>query len=166
MVLQVNGNGLLSFYNEMPTFTNLSFPLDSPAVAAFYANFSSGQVFYRESVDPMILSQATEQVNRFFPWFRGQYSATAVFVATWYQVNYYQKNAFWTNTFQVAIITDGQESFVQFIYPPPFQWVESYSSSVDTGLSDAQAQAGFSAADGRTHMLRGSGSDQIRFLDR
>lgn len=167
--LQVNGNGLLSFNNELSSSTSSPFPLDYPAMAAFHANIDlrgSGQVFYRESADPRILSQATGLVSRFYPRFRGRYAATAVFVATWYQVGYYKKNADRTNTFQVAIITDGHESFVQFIYPSPIQWVQSYSGQSDAELPDAKAQAGFSAADGRIHMLRGSGSDQIRNLDR
>lgn len=167
--LQVNSNGLLSFNNEFPTSTNLPFPLDYPAMAAFYANIDlrgSGQVFYRESADPRILSQATALVGQSYPRFRGRYAATAVFVATWYQVGYYKKNADRVNTFQMAIITDGQESFVQFVYPSSVQWVQSYSGQSDTGQPDAKPQAGFSAADGRIYMLRGSGSDQIRNLDR
>ncbi|VVC26101.1 Hypothetical protein CINCED_3A019659 [Cinara cedri] len=164
----VNGNGLLSFNNEMPAFTNSPFPLDYPAMAAFYANIDprgSGQVFYRETGDPRTLSQATGLVGRFFPRLRGRYTATSVFVATWYEVGYYKKNADRTNTFQVAIISDGRESFVQFIYPSPIQWVQSNSELTNTGL-ETKAQAGFSAADGRIYMLRGSGSDQIRNLDR
>lgn len=67
---------------------------------------------------------------------------------------------------QVAIITDGHESFVQFVYPAPIQWVQTFSGLAEVGLPDAKAQAGFSAADGRIHLLRGSGSDQIHNLDR
>lgn len=165
----MNSNGLVSFNNEMPTFYNVPFPLDYPALTAFYANIDlrgSGQVYYRETRDSRILSQVNDLIARFYPRFQGQFVATSVFVATWHQVGYYKKNADKTNTFQVTIITDGRESFVQFVYPSPIQWVQSFSEIAEVGLPDAKAQAGFSAADGRIHVLRGSGSDQIHNLDR
>lgn len=165
----MNSNGLVSFNNEMPTFFNVPFPLDYPALTAFYANIDlrgSGQVYYREARDPRTLSLANDLVARFYPRLRGQFAAASVFVATWHRVGYYKKNADRTNTFQVAIITDGRESFAQFVYPSPIQWVQTFSGLAEVGLPDAKAQAGFSAADGRIHLLRGSGSDQIHNLDR
>lgn len=165
----MNSNGLVSFNNEMPSFYNVPFPLDYPALAAFYANVDlrgSGQVYYRETRDPRVAAQATALVGRFYPRLRGRFAAAAVFVATWHRVGYYKRNADKTNTFQVAVITDGRESFVQFAYPAPIQWAQSFSGLAEVGLPDAKAQAGFSAADGRIHVLRGSGSDQIHNLDK
>ncbi|XP_050523369.1 nidogen isoform X2 [Daktulosphaira vitifoliae] len=164
----INSNGLVSFNSEMPTFFNVPFPLDYPAMAAFYANIDlrgSGQVYYRESRDSRVLGQVNELVRRFYPR-QSQFRAATAFIATWYQVGYYKKNADKTNTFQVVIFTDGFETFVLFEYPEPIQWVQSFSGIAETGLPDAKAQAGFSAADGRIHVLRGSGSDQIFNLDR
>ncbi|KAL5241702.1 hypothetical protein ACI65C_009112 [Semiaphis heraclei] len=166
----VNSNGLVSFNNEIPTFFNVPFPLDYPALAAFYANVDlrgSGQVYYREDRDPRTLGHVDSLVSRFYPRYQGRFAATSLFVATWHRVGYYKKNADRTNTFQVALATDGHETFVQFAYPSPIQWVQSFGGSADEGgLPDAKAQAGFSAADGRIYMLRGSGSDQIHNLDR
>lgn len=160
----------MSFNNEMPTFFNVPFPLDYPALAAFYANVDlrgSGQVYYREDRDQRTLAHANGLVSRFYPRYQGRFTATSVFVATWHRVGYYKKNADRTNTFQVAVATDGHETFVQFAYPSPVQWVQSFGGLADeVGLPDAKAQAGFSAADGRIHVLRGSGSDQIHNLDR
>lgn len=167
--VQVNSNGLVSFNNEMPSFFNVPFPLDYPALAAFYANIDlrgSGQVYYREARDQRTLAQADDLVSRFYPRYRGRFAAASVFVATWHQVGYYKKNADRTNTFQVALATDGHETFVQFAYPSPVQWVQSFGEMAAVGLPDSKAQAGFSAADGRIHMLRGSGSDQIHNLDK
>lgn len=167
---QVNSNGLVSFNTEMPTYYNVPFPLDYPALAAFYGNVDlrgSGQVYYRVATDPRARALADELVARLYPRYGGgRFAAAAVVVATWHQVGYYKKNADKTNTFQVAIATDGAESFVQFIYPSPVQWVQSFGGLDVVGLPDAKAQAGFSAADGRIHVLRGSGSDQIHNLDR
>lgn len=101
----MNSNGLVSFNNEMPTFYNVPFPLDYPALAAFYANVDlrgSGQVYYREARDARTVGLATALVGRFYPRLDGRFAATAVFVATWHQVGYYKKNADKANTFQVG----------------------------------------------------------------
>lgn len=172
-VLQVNSNGLVSFNNEIRSFSNELFPLDYPALSAFYANIDlrgSGQVYYRETADQRTLSQADRLIGRFYPKFQEQFRASSVFIATWYRVGYFKRMADKTNTFQVAIVSDGHETFVQFIYPEPIQWVQS-SLADDLDLIDpravkAKAQAGFSAADGRIHMLRGSGNEQLHNLDR
>ncbi|KAG6455522.1 hypothetical protein O3G_MSEX009239 [Manduca sexta] len=65
------------------------------------------------------------------------------------------------NSFQVAIISNGTESFVELLYPErEIQWIQRKTD--ETSLPDAKAQAGFIAEDGRVFPLRGSGSHQIR----
>lgn len=65
------------------------------------------------------------------------------------------------NSFQIAVISNGTESFVQFLYPErEIQWVQKETPA--GSLPDAKAQAGFIADDGRLFTLRGSGSHQIR----
>nr|CAD7429101.1 unnamed protein product [Timema monikensis] len=68
------------------------------------------------------------------------------------------------NTFQVVICSDGEDSYVQFLYADGgIQWIQSTGQS--TGLPDARAQAGLMSGDGRLFTLRGSGTDQIQNLD-
>lgn len=114
----MNSNGLVSFNNEMPTFYNVPFPLDYPALAAFYANVDlrgSGQVYYREARDARTAAMATALVGRFYPRLGGRFAAAAVFVATWHEVGYYKKNADKTNTFQVGV---GFASFIAAVRNP------------------------------------------------
>lgn len=69
------------------------------------------------------------------------------------------------NTYQVVIATDGEETFVEFLYPQGgIQWVQG--TGQDSGLPDARAQAGFVSVNGYLYTLRGSGTDQIQNLDR
>jgi nidogen (entactin) len=67
------------------------------------------------------------------------------------------------NTFQVAIISNQEESYVEFLYPSNgIQWVQADVG--ESGLPDIRARAGFVASDGRYTLLKGSGTDRVRYL--
>lgn len=67
------------------------------------------------------------------------------------------------NTFQVAIISNDEESYAELLYPQNgIQWVQAESG--ESGLPDIRARAGFVASDGRYTLLKGSGSDRVRHL--
>jgi len=71
---------------------------------------------------------------------------------------------FQTNTYQVAISSNGTHSFVELLYPEKgIQWIQAESHP--NGLPDAKAQAGF-MSEGKMYTLRGSGTDQIRNVDK
>lgn len=60
-------------------------------VAAFWAdvdNRRAGDVYYREATEPAMLRRATEDVRRYFPELP-DFSATWVFIATWYRVTFF-----------------------------------------------------------------------------
>lgn len=60
-------------------------------VAAFWAdvdNRRAGDVYYREATDAATLRRATEAVRRYFPELH-DFTATWVFVATWYRVTFF-----------------------------------------------------------------------------
>lgn len=60
-------------------------------MAAFWAdvdNRRAGDVYYREATDPATLRRATEDVRRYFPELL-DFSATWVFIATWYRVTFF-----------------------------------------------------------------------------
>ncbi|CAG9578155.1 unnamed protein product [Danaus chrysippus] len=160
----VNNFGVLSFRADIPTFLNAEFPLPYPSIAAFYTNINTtdvGTVYYRETNESHVLLKAEESVqNNFHEYY--DFKPTSVFIATWIDVTY--SGSQWQNrknSFQIAIISNGTETFVELLYPErEIQWIQRETK--DGGLPDAKAQAGFVAEDGRVFTLRGSGSHQIR----
>ncbi|KAJ2949935.1 hypothetical protein O0L34_g11258 [Tuta absoluta] len=159
----VNNYGVLSFRADISSFLNSEFPLPYPSIAPFYSNVDTsitGAVYYRETDEPHVLSKAEESVqNNFHEYY--DFKPTSVFIATWLDVTYNGPRADRKNSFQAAIINNGNESFVEFLYPEgEIQWIqrEAFQSS----LPDAKAQAGFVAEDGRILTLRGSGTHQVR----
>ncbi|XP_013187804.1 nidogen [Amyelois transitella] len=160
----VNNFGLISFRTGIPSFINAEFPLPYPSIAAFYTNVDtteSGEIYYRETDEVHVLSKAEESVqNNFHDYY--DFKPKSVFIATWIDVTYKSHgNSKPKNSFQIAIISNGTESFAEFLYPErEIQWIQRETD--DPSIRDAKAQAGLVAEDGRVYALRGSGSDQIR----
>lgn len=74
-------------------FTPESFPLtDGRAfIAPFWADVHNGirgEIYYRETMDPAILSRATRDVRKHFK-DMAAFSATWVFIVTWEEVTFY-----------------------------------------------------------------------------
>ncbi|VVC93154.1 unnamed protein product [Leptidea sinapis] len=160
----VNNYGVLSFRADIPSFLNAEFPLPYPSIAAFYANIDtteSGNVYYRETNESYVLQKAEESVqNNFHEYY--DFKPKSVFIATWIDVQYANnERQDKKNSFQIAVISNGTESFVELLYPErEIQW---FQRETPVGsLPDAKAQAGFISEDGRIYTLRGSGSHQIR----
>ncbi|XP_069349357.1 sushi, nidogen and EGF-like domain-containing protein 1 isoform X3 [Eulemur rufifrons] len=156
--LYVNNNGVISFLKEVSQFTPAAFPIakDRCVVAAFWAdvdNRRAGDVYYRETTDLATLRRATEDVRHYFPELPG-FSATWVFIATWYRVTFFGgSSASPVNTFQTVLITDGKFSFTIFNYESIAWTTGTHASSGGnaTGLGGIAAQAGFNAGDGRRY---------------
>uniref|UniRef100_M3XM44 Sushi, nidogen and EGF-like domain-containing protein 1 n=4 Tax=Mustelinae TaxID=169418 RepID=M3XM44_MUSPF len=156
--LYVNNNGIISFLKEVSQFTPVAFPIakDRCVVAAFWAdvdNRRAGDVYYREATDPATLRRATEDVRRYFPELL-DFSATWVFIATWYRVTFFGgSSSSPVNTFQTVLITDGKFSFTIFNYESITWTTGTHASSGGdtTGLGGIAAQAGFNAGDGRRY---------------
>lgn len=141
--------------------------MDYPVIAPLYSNIdisSTGIISYYETNNPEILERATRNVRDSFS-FSEDFHATSVVIVTWSSVGYYKEGSDKLNTFQVAIISDGDDSFVEFLYPENgIQWIQGTGD--ESGLPDARSQAGFVAADGRFYLLQGSGTDQVRNLEK
>ncbi|XP_022355593.1 sushi, nidogen and EGF-like domain-containing protein 1 isoform X1 [Enhydra lutris kenyoni] len=156
--LYVNNNGIISFLKEVSQFTPVAFPIakDRCVVAAFWAdvdNRRAGDVYYREATDPATLRRATEDVRRYFPELL-DFSATWVFIATWYRVTFFGgSSSSPVNTFQTVLITDGKFSFTIFNYESITWTTGTHASSGGdtTGLGGIAAQAGFNAGDGQRY---------------
>ena len=165
-VLQVNSNGLISFQTEIPNFFNIEFPLDYPLIAPFYTNVDTrgaGTVSYYETDKSSLIHRATENVREYFS-DQEEFQATSLFIVTWSGVGYFNKGTDKVNTYQVVVISDGSQSFVELLYPKEgIQWIQGTGD--ESGLPDARAQAGFISADGKIFTLPGSGTEQVRNLE-
>ncbi|KAK4886874.1 hypothetical protein RN001_003145 [Aquatica leii] len=163
----VNSNGLLSFQTDIPAFFNIEFPLDYAVIAPLYCNVDiskTGTISYYETNNAELLARATKNVHKSFS-YSEDFTATSLFIVTWSRVGYHKHGVDKLNTFQVIVISDGDDSFVEFLYPENgIQWIQGTGS--ESGLPDARAQAGFIAADGRFYLLHGSGTDQIKNIER
>ncbi|XP_029081207.1 sushi, nidogen and EGF-like domain-containing protein 1 isoform X7 [Monodon monoceros] len=156
--LYVNNNGIVSFLKEVSQFTPVAFPIakDRCVVAAFWAdvdNRRAGDVYYREATDAATLRRATDDVRHYFPELPG-FSATWVFIATWYRVTFFGgSSSSPVNTFQTVLITDGKLSFTIFNYESITWTTGTHASSGGdaAGLGGIAAQAGFNAGDGRRY---------------
>lgn len=83
-----------------------------------------------------------------------------MFVVTWEKVGHFERKSDHLNTFQVAIIWNEEETFVQFLYPKDgISWIQGDIG--ESGLPDVRAQAGFISEDGRVFELKGSGSENV-----
>lgn len=133
-----------------------------PSIAAFYANIDtteSGAVYFRETDDRRVLLKSELGVQTHFNDY-ADFHPTRVFIATWLDVTY-GPGAERKNSFQIAIISNGTESFVEFLYPErDIQWIQRETEA--GSMPDAKAQAGFIAEDGRMFTLMGSGSHRVR----
>eukprot|EP00079_Xenopus_tropicalis_P031779 XP_017945550.1 PREDICTED: sushi, nidogen and EGF-like domain-containing protein 1 [Xenopus tropicalis] len=91
-------------------------------------NVISGDIYYRQSTDPSLLANATQDINTYFPGLG--FSAQWVFIATWDKVPQNGGNASQVNTFQVVLITDGTISFALFNYAD-IQWTSNAMAWLD-----------------------------------
>ncbi|GBL93573.1 Nidogen-1 [Araneus ventricosus] len=165
--IYVNDNGLLSFLTEVPSFFNAQFPLTYPIISPLYSDIdtrAAGRIYYRETQDNALLERAARDIRSHFS-HAGSFHPRSLFIATWDEVGYYERATDKLNTFQVVIASDGEDSYVYFLYPSNgVQWIQSQGKNPN--LPDARAQAGFMSGDGRLYTVRGSGTDQARNFDR
>ncbi|XP_055837415.1 nidogen-like [Episyrphus balteatus] len=162
--IYINTNGILTFDKEFPEFINLEYPGRNPSIAPFFANVDTS-VPSNSTIISLFKSQNHEKLQKANSLVRRKYSnnfeATILYVATWENVGYYNAKTDRLNTFQVVIICNSDESYVQFIYPEDgINWLQGESGQ--SGPLDFPAQAGFVSADGRHFMINGSGTDNAR----
>jgi nidogen (entactin) len=162
----------LTFLNEFPEFLNIPFPIEYPSISPFYSNIDisqadgSSKISYYQSTDGGVLNRAASNIRNAFSSAQN-FRAKSILVVTWNNVPKWKgqsrERSYEKNTFQVAVISNDEESFVEFLYPQSgLQWVQAETG--ESGLPDIRARAGFIAADGRFVALKGSGSDKVRHL--
>lgn len=143
-------------------FFNIQFPLDYPIIAPLYTNVdirSAGTISYRETQEPQILTRANHVIQEHFSSAR-DFQARSVFIATWNKVGYHDSGSDKLNTFQAIIASDGEDSYVEFIYPKDgIEWIQGTGG--ESGLPDARAQAGLVSGERIMYTLPGSGTDKV-----
>uniref|UniRef100_A0A8C4DNX2 NIDO domain-containing protein n=1 Tax=Dicentrarchus labrax TaxID=13489 RepID=A0A8C4DNX2_DICLA len=87
--IYVNHNGHLTFSAPWYNYIPQRFPMygSRDVIAPFWTDFDNrvnGQVYYNQYTSGSVLQQATQDINEYFPGFN--FSATWVFVATWYEM--------------------------------------------------------------------------------
>ena len=86
---------------EVSQFTPDAFPLgdNRSLVAPFWADVDTrigGDVFYRETTDPNLLQQATDDVTATFVEQRN-FKATWILIATWYRIAFFGASGNYTS---------------------------------------------------------------------
>ncbi|KAF6207786.1 hypothetical protein GE061_016234 [Apolygus lucorum] len=165
----VSTNGLVTFLTPLESFINVQFPLNIPAIAPLYANADTsrkGSVYYRESDAEEDLMKSLTTLRRLFPNLSHDYQPVGVFIVTWNDIGMFgDLTNERGNTFQLAITTDGQTTFVEFLYPDGgIEWIQA--PNTDESLPSVRAQAGIVSPSGKLFTLKGSGSHQVIYLDK
>lgn len=89
--LQININGILTFVNEFPEFLNIPFPIEYPAISAFYSNIDTSfaeklsSISYYQTIDTNLLSRASSVVRSAFS-DANDFRARSLVVVTWNNV--------------------------------------------------------------------------------
>ncbi|OCT73577.1 sushi, nidogen and EGF-like domain-containing protein 1 [Xenopus laevis] len=155
--------GILDF-NRGNCFASPVIPRDGslPIIAPFWGDFSialSGDIYYRQSNDPRLLANATQDINKYFPGLR--FSAQWVFIATWDKVTSILGIVTQVNTLQVVLITDGTLSFVLFNYAD-IQW----SHGAAAGLYNGNASEYYQLNNPRDSVFNLTSSSNINYPGR
>lgn len=147
---QINTNGILTFINEFPEFLNIPFPIEYPSISPFYSNIDTtdadgtSKISYYQTSDSNLLTRASNVIRDAFSNSKN-FNAKALFVVTWNNVPKWRgesrERLYEKNTFQVAVTTSDDESYVEFLYPQGgIEWVKAESG--ESGLPDIRARAG------------------------
>ncbi|XP_065916878.1 uncharacterized protein [Dysidea avara] len=148
-IVYINENGVLSFGSRFEIHTPLSFPLggiNNKIIAPYWADVDTGgigNIYYRQTTDPSILTRATSEIKAAFPMSQNV-TIKNLLIATWYKVGYFVENADKTNTFQCVLATSEVESFVIFLYADGrIQWTTGGRSRGREALAGINGGDGF-----------------------
>jgi alpha-tectorin len=161
--LWVNVNGAISFLAPISTYTPSCKPVprDYSMVSPFWGDVDTqsevpspaSAISFRESTNPSDIAQAEREIEYAFN--VTDVNLNWVYIVTWYNVTFYRDDSARgiRNSFQAALTTNGENSFVIFYYNK-IQWTTGQASNgtVD-GLGGTPAQVGFDAGDGENRYM-------------
>ena len=94
----MNNNGIISFNGAIGQFTSEPFPLNLEdgrmIIAPYWADVDTrgtGRIWYRETMDETLLTQARNEIRGSFISQMG-FQPTMLFIATWDHVGYYSRH--------------------------------------------------------------------------
>ncbi|XP_036429013.1 uncharacterized protein LOC118809641 isoform X2 [Colossoma macropomum] len=136
--LYVNNNGHLTFDQPWDSYTPTQFSAYNgrDIIAPLWTdidNRATGNISYNQYTSGSVLSQATRDINQYFPEFI--FTASYVFVATWDKVAYYSYSGTETS-FQVVLISGGSLSFVLINYGDIAPTNYRVEAGYDTNFTD------------------------------
>ena len=129
ITIQVNTNGVLSFGRSFTDFSSNGFSFNSvlsspPIIAPFWDDINinnGGTIYYRQDSSSFVANQVQQEIYTQYPNI-GFFYPSLVFVATWDRVAAFSDTfEGLLNTFQATIASDGNRTFVRFIYGD-IQW--------------------------------------------
>uniref|UniRef100_A0A8C4NB86 Nidogen 2 n=1 Tax=Eptatretus burgeri TaxID=7764 RepID=A0A8C4NB86_EPTBU len=148
--LHVSTNGLLSPkpLQDESSYINGPLPTSFPALAAFLLDLDTGSghghVLFRVSVDPVDSSWAAGHIHRAFPTF-SSFNPHAIFVCTWDSVPAHRGHVQQSNTFQLVLASDEDDTFALLLYPEHTLQVFSTPPKEERkDLTETPARVGFS----------------------
>uniref|UniRef100_A0A8C1LK91 Alpha-tectorin-like n=1 Tax=Cyprinus carpio TaxID=7962 RepID=A0A8C1LK91_CYPCA len=135
--IYVNNNGHLTFDGAWYSYTPYQFPAygGKDLIAPFWTDIDNrwnGVISYQQYTSGSVLTQATQDINQYFPDL--SFSASLVFVATWDRVAYFYNSGTETS-FQVVLISNGHLSFVVMNYgaiAPTQRYVQAGFDTIDS----------------------------------
>ncbi|XDV44111.1 hypothetical protein PO909_012448 [Leuciscus waleckii] len=130
----VNNNGHLTFNQPLPEYYPKNFPINGneDIIAPLWTDVDvslNGSISYQQYSNGSVLTQATRDINQYFPYLN--FTATWVLVATWDRVQY----LFYSGTeasFQVVLISGGDLSFILMNYGDCAETLNGVQAGYDT----------------------------------
>ena len=96
LIFQVGDNGIIGLNSRYNIWTPKSLPSSvTRFITPYWADVDltgTGQVYYRQTRDPVLLARATDEIRTAFPLpypFSHYLTATNLFIVTWDAVGYY-----------------------------------------------------------------------------
>ena len=138
----MNTHGVLSFrlefhFNDSWPYTPQALPFNSsvPLIILFWSDTNirrGGNIYYRNVIDDETLCQAYSILTHNYTSSSSGFYPTSVFIATWSEVPQTYTVDHLYNTYQVVLMTDGETSYVCFLYDV-IQWGEGAGIGFNAG---------------------------------
>ena len=132
----MNTHGVLSFQTRFLTFSPQALPFSSvPLIILFWSDTDitrGGNIYYRNASDDETLRQAYSILIHNYTSSSSGFYPTSVFIATWSEVPQTFTVDQLYNTYQVVLMTDGETSYVSFLYED-IQWGEGAGIGFNVG---------------------------------
>ena len=151
--VHITTNGIINFGAGDTAYVPRPFPLlNYRSIASYWMDTDprmGGDVFYRESIDPVILNRVTEEI-------RSRFVGYSTFTSRWTMIVTFDRVPAYgcgstsgcgrlcsdTVTYQTILVSNGIQSFAIFNY-------NELKYTVGTAACEAHAQVGFNAGDGK-----------------